>query len=72
MTIVRRLRPASFRRRAIATASFMALAAFPGATPCQAQIVMQVENSTAAPGSTSAFNVVHRHRWDVPDRRVCP
>jgi hypothetical protein len=57
MTIVRRIRPIIARRQAVITTRFVALAIFLGATPCQAQIVMQVENSTAAPGSTGAFNV---------------
>jgi PEP-CTERM motif len=45
------------RRRPAAAAGLAALLALAGATPAPAQLIMQVQNSTAAPGGTGSFDV---------------
>lgn len=57
MKMVRRMNRASGWRRLAIICGCAALAVCLSATPSQAQLVMQVQNTAAAPGSTNSLNV---------------
>ncbi len=58
MTMVKPTAPTARRRHAVIISGFAAVMACLAATPAHAQLVMQVESSTAAPGGTGLFDVI--------------